>query len=148
MEMDKRGNLFTGGDDGPSVPRMWINAAIRWERESGPDPLSGESFNECHGGPVDGSPIQWDGALWITPTGDSLEILWHFDHYWERVPKFENRPDGPTLNLIENFTLRGEASDPDGDGTYKGSFTIGLHGEPPFGSVDLEFTFGILPVEP
>ena len=141
MEMDRQGTLHAG-EDGPSVPRIFIDAAIGWERLY-PAPLSGDVFNECHGGSVGGS-MDWDGALWIQPNGDSVGITWHFDHYWDRVLKNPNKPNGPTENLIENFTLGGEAFLISGD-TYGGTFTIGLHGDEPFGSDYLEFTFTMTP---
>lgn len=144
MEMDNRGTLFTG-QTGPSVPRIFITAAIPWERDL-PEYASGDFFNECHGGAVDDSPVEWNGSLWITPTDGGLEVLWLFDHYWEKVPKNPNKPDGPTRNLIENFRLIGEASDLDGDGIYGGDFTIGLHGEEPSGSDILEFTITTEPM--
>lgn len=144
MEMDKKGSLHTGVD-GPSVPRIFIDAAVPWNRTYGPEPLSGDSFQECHGGSVGGS-MDWDGALSIKPTGDSVQIDWLFDHYWDRVPRNPNKPNGPTKNLIENFVLSGEASLISGN-LYGGVFTIGLHGEEPFGSDYLEFTIQMFPVE-
>ncbi len=169
---ERRKGVLSAGEDGPSTPptpRIWIDAPLEWSRNfptqtSGEDfseriSPSGESFSWCHGGPVDDSPPYWDGLLRITPTADSVEILWIFDHYWEEgVPK----PRGKKAGLIiENFKLSGEAflvDDPeaflDQSDVYTGNFTIsyflrddsnGEHIEFDLGTVTLSFQLSTSP---
>ena len=127
--------VLTAEDEVPSIPRIWIEAPLDvdglptdWGRNfpapiSGEDfSISGEDFSGCHGGPVDGSPNDWGGLLRITPTADSVEILWIFDHYWEDGVA---KPHGKKTGLIiENFDLRGEALLDQQSGFYTGDFTI------------------------
>ena len=156
MEMDNQGVLHAGEgleiDGLESVPRIWIYAdPLMWSRELPYyPPLREGLFDECHGGSVGGS-MDWDGALWIRPDGyngtwcgDSVGITWHFDHYWDRVPK---KKGNGTENLIENFTLTGEASDSNDDGIYEGDFTISLHGGEPFEPGIVTMRFGCVIAE-
>ncbi len=139
-------DFVADGTGGSSAPRLFLGVSeeLSWQRDF-PAPISGDGFGvppssqECHGGAVEGSPLPRDGLLTIAWDDDVLELLWHFDYYYETG----------LAAVLENFTIRGEApvewtESPDGERSTEvsGEFGVGW-----FQNLDGEVVHGYEPFE-
>lgn len=89
---DIDGALLADGNEGTSVPRLVLQAEIPWSRTD-PVAVSGDRFEGCHGGSLDGSESDVPSYFLIHQdrTGHLSNILWAFDVYVERGTKGKDK---------------------------------------------------------
>ena len=155
------GALVADGNGDTSIPRLVLQAGIPWSRTD-PEVVSGDRFDGCHGGSLEGSESDVPSYFLIHQdrTGHLSNILWAFDVYVEEGTKGKDK----TPAVKEYFRLWGtedvsflDDSDnlcslnPTGTTTchVSGEFVI-WHYYPieQIGTTDFEFTLTITPIEP
>ncbi len=101
---DIDGALLADGTGDTSVPRLHLRAEVPWSREH-PADISGDEFDECHGGALDGSDSDVPSYFIIHTdrSGYVSNVLWAFDVYVEEGTKGRNKIPG----VKEYFRLWG-----------------------------------------
>ncbi len=92
---DIDGALLADGTGVTSVPRLYLYADIEWSRTY-PDADSGDEFDGCHGGALEGSESDVPSYFIIHAdrSGYVSNVLWAFDVYVEEGTKGKNKIPG------------------------------------------------------
>jgi hypothetical protein len=92
---DIDGALLADGTGATSVPRLYLHAHIAWSR-TGPVPISGDEFDGCHGGALQGSESDVPSYFIIHTdrSGYVSNVLWAFDVYVEEGTNGRNKIPG------------------------------------------------------
>jgi len=92
---DIDGALLADGTGDTSVPRLWLRAAVPWQRTH-PPKGSGDAFDECHGGVLEGSESNIPSYFIIHSdrSGYVTNVLWAFDAYVEEGTKGKDKIPG------------------------------------------------------
>ncbi|MCJ7780222.1 MAG: hypothetical protein MUQ27_05305 [Acidimicrobiia bacterium] len=93
--VDMDGSLLADGTEGTSVPRLYLKAGVDPSRTH-PETVTGEEFDACHGGALEGSDSDVPSYFIIHTdrSGYISNVLWAFDVYVEEGTKGKNKIPG------------------------------------------------------
>jgi len=105
-------NLLADGENGTSVPRLYLDTNMTGERSFPYEPEV--DFSGCHGGSpwadasgaYDGTVVDHPGLLMIAIDGDTITFqAWHFDYWWEETSVTHRKKTRTDIDIVEHFTM-------------------------------------------